>query len=158
MWTTRTLHKKEPNAASVLKRKPNEEVWRWSKHWCKRAAVSTCKIQHLNCLCRPFGSSSKHYKRCNIHFTSESIRGQVRNQSSWRNVQAVFEQLFFVWRTKVFVNTILEHYSRTMFSETVRIEELASQRLVDEWFLIVKAQLEHLGGHIRAKHSSSNHK
>ena len=72
--------------------------------------------------CLSFGCDSKHHNRCNIHLKSESITGQAASKSvimtklpgsSWTVV--------FVLRTKVFANAVLERYSQTAFTKTVRI-------------------------------------
>ena len=69
-----------------------------------------------------FGSRRKHHNRCNIHSKLESITGQPASKSVvMTKLPGSSRTLVFVLRTKAFANTILEHYSQTVFAKTVRI-------------------------------------
>ena len=72
--------------------------------------------------CLSFGSRSKHHKRCNIHLKCESITGQPASKLVVMTAHPGSSRTtVLVLRTKVFAKTILEHYSQTLFTKTVRI-------------------------------------
>ena len=56
-------------------------------HWALKA------FERFKPNCSAFWHS-KHHTCSNIHLKSESITGQLWNQSSWQNFQAVLRQLF----------------------------------------------------------------
>ena len=82
-------------------------------------------IKLLRCFslyCLSFGSCSKHHDRCNIHLKSELITGQPASKLVvMRKLLGSSRAVVLVLRKKVFAKTILEHYSQTMFTKTVRL-------------------------------------
>ena len=79
------------------------------------------RLRRFSLHCMSFASSRKHHNRSNSHLKSESITGQP----AWklvvmRKLPGSSRTFFLVLRKKVFAKTILEHYSQTMFTKTVR--------------------------------------
>ena len=89
---------------------------------CTELYVNLLRRFSLYCLC--FGSRSKHHNRCNIYLKSESITGQPASKLVvMRKLPGSSRTVVFVLRTKVFAKTILQHYSQTMLTKTVRISK-----------------------------------
>ena len=79
-------------------------------------------LHHFSLHCLSFGSHSKHHNKCNIHLKSESITGQLALKLVvMTKLPGSSGTVVLVLRTKVFVNTLLKHYSQTVFMKTVRI-------------------------------------
>ena len=53
-----------------------------------------CQISTVISICLPFGSRCKQHNCCNIYLKSELVTGQLQNQLSQQNFQAVPGQLF----------------------------------------------------------------
>ena len=81
------------------------------------------ELPHHFCLfCLAFGSSSKHQDCCNIHVEYELITSHLALESVFMTkLPGSFWKVVFVLGTKVSANTILEHYSQTMFMKIVHI-------------------------------------
>ena len=74
---------------------------------------------YVACLLARIASSTNHY---NIRLRSESITGQSASKLAvMMKLPGSSRTVVFVRRTQVFARTILEHYSQTMFTKTVRL-------------------------------------
>ena len=119
----------------------NLTVWKFNsnREWscvdfchCGYIPARSCTCRHFFCSCQSrfrrlslycltFSSPSKHHNLCNIYLKSESITGQPASKFVVITNRPGRYRTVIVLRTKVFAKAILERYSETMFTKTVRI-------------------------------------
>ena len=93
---------------------------KFKSFWLLMVYVILPRCFSLHCV--SFGSRSKHHNWCNIHLKCKSITDQMASKSViMRKLPVSSRTVVLVLRMKVFAKTILEHYSQTMFTKTVRI-------------------------------------
>ena len=101
---------------------------------------------HSSLFCLHFGSPSKHHNCCNIYLKSEPITSQpILKSVIVTKLPGSSQTVVFVFRTKMFANTILRRHSQTMFMKTVCILRTLLRVACQKTAVLMQAKRKILG-------------